>query len=87
MDVEFRPRGTGWRQRGRPKREAPPALVTLVRETYDQACDAAIPCVGSTEKEIREVVSLLKLAATQQGLRARTQYDLAEIRFYVEDQP
>ena len=84
MEVEFRPRGQGWRGRGRPPRECPAPLLDLLRQAHERREDAAIPVVGTPAREVRQVVALLRRGATQLGYALHIQHDAKEIRFYVE---
>lgn len=85
MEVEYVPRGEGWRHRGRPPQPVPEHLMTMLQRTYDQDDQAVIPVGGSTVDEVTEVVRLLRKGAVILGLRLRIQTDEQAIRFYVED--
>lgn len=84
MNVQFRPRGEGWRGKGRPPAACPPALLDIIRQAVELCQDAVIPATGTTSSERRTVVKLLKRGAAQLGVTIRAQHDDSEIRFYVE---
>jgi hypothetical protein len=87
MEVEFTPRGTGWRGRGRPPREVPEELLDILRRTYTSGEQANIPTAGYSTPDVSEVVGLLTRGAKDLGMRLRLQTDGHAIRFWAEDIP
>jgi hypothetical protein len=85
MDVQYVPRGEGWRGRGRPPRRVPAELMDMLRHTYRQGDQAVIPTAGHPQQEIDEVCALLRRGAIDLGLRLRLQTSETAILFYVKD--
>jgi hypothetical protein len=93
LDVEFVDRATGWRHRGRPRRAADPAVVQLLKRTYDTGTAAVLPLdEGTSAEDVRETLAQLRRGADELGkyLRIqprRTREILAQrqVRFFVED--
>jgi hypothetical protein len=93
MDVQFVDRATGWHHRGRPRKPADPAVVILLKRTYDTGTAAVLPLEDTTTPDdVRDTLAQLRRGADHLGkwLRVqprRTREILAarEIRFYVED--
>lgn len=85
MEVEFTPRGTKWRKRGRQPAPVPDELVEALQRTYEHGRQGNISHGGATPREIQEVVSLLERGAKDMGKHLRVQTDRIAIRFWVED--
>jgi hypothetical protein len=85
VQIEFRPRGDGWRGRGRPPAEVPAEVMDALRATYEQGLQAQFPVYGASEAEVRAFVQLLRHGADQMGKRLKQQVHAGVLRFYVED--
>ena len=87
MEVEFTPRGTRWRKRGRQPEPVPPALVEALRRSYEDEVQGNLAHGGATLREIKAVVALLERGAKDMGKHLRVQWDSEAIRFWVEEKP
>jgi hypothetical protein len=87
MEVEFTPRGTNWRRRGRQPAPVPPELVEALRVSYETQTQGNIPHGGAPQRELQQVVSVLERGAKDMGKHLRVQTDRVAIRFWVEDKP
>lgn len=84
MDVQFAPRGQGWKHRGRPPREVPPAITEILEKTYETRTQAIIPLNADFE-DVDNVISMLRRGAKNMGKHLRLQRTSAALRFFVED--
>lgn len=85
MEVTTVPRAEGWRGRGRPRREIPPQVAELARQTYKTGNIGQAVIADGEEDQARELASLLTAYAEYQGRRMRIQYDGNVMRWEMVD--
>ena len=82
-----------WRNRGRPRTPADPAVVARLRRTYDTGTVGRLTIAPDTPVEdVRATLTQLRRAADEMDLRLRVQprrskdiLAAGELRFFVED--
>lgn len=92
MEIEFSDRAE-WKGRGRPRRQANPAIVALVRRTQLTGTLAKLPVPADTpERDVSATLGELRRAAESAGLvlhyqprTARAVLVAGFVQFYAED--